>query len=142
MFRLSYSIFANNDYVTAEIIYNTAHVPLEVLAWLCMVWHICVWYGFSCGSAGKESACNARYLDSIPGLGRFPVEGKCYLFQYSGEFHGLHSPWGQKESDRIDQLSLSPEKRWRCCCVTAMSVGSATNGQNKAWLLLWLLRRE
>ena len=84
MFRLSYSIFANNDYVTAEIIYNTAHVPLEVLAWLCMVWHICVWYGFSCGSAGKESACNARYLDSIPGLGRFPVEGKCYLLQYSG----------------------------------------------------------
>ena len=92
--------FANNDYVTAEIIYNTAHVHLEVLAWLCMVWHICVWYGFSCGSAGKESACNARYLESTPGLGRFPVEGKCYLFQYSGLensmdciVHGVKKSW-------------------------------------------------
>ena len=26
--------------------------------------------GFACGSAGKESACNAGDLDSIPGLGR------------------------------------------------------------------------
>ena len=28
--------------------------------------------GFPCGSGGKESACNAGDLDSIPGLGRFP----------------------------------------------------------------------
>ena len=27
-------------------------------------------------SAGKESACNARNLGSIPGLGRSPGEGK------------------------------------------------------------------
>ena len=27
---------------------------------------------FSCGSAGKESTCNARDLGSIPGLGRSP----------------------------------------------------------------------
>ena len=26
--------------------------------------------GFPCGSAGKESACNAGDLGSIPGLGR------------------------------------------------------------------------
>ena len=32
MFRLSHQ-FENNDYVTAEIIYNTAHVCFEVLAW-------------------------------------------------------------------------------------------------------------
>ena len=31
MFRLSHQ-FGNNDYVTAEIIYNTAHVHFEVLA--------------------------------------------------------------------------------------------------------------
>ena len=43
-----------------------------------------MWYGFSCGSAGKESACNAGYLDSILGLGRFPGEGKGYPPQYSG----------------------------------------------------------
>ena len=40
--------------------------------------------GFSCGSAGKESACNAGDLGSIPGLGRSPGEGKGYLLQFSG----------------------------------------------------------
>ena len=32
--------------------------------------------GFPCGSSGKESACNVGDLGSIPGLGRFPEEGK------------------------------------------------------------------
>ena len=40
--------------------------------------------GFPCGSAGKESACNAGDLDLIPGLGRSPGEGKGYPLQYSG----------------------------------------------------------
>ena len=40
--------------------------------------------GFPCGSAGKESACNAGDLGSIPGLGRSLGEGKGYLLQYSG----------------------------------------------------------
>ena len=39
--------------------------------------------GFPCGSAGKESACNAGDLGSIPGLGRSPEEGKGYPLQYS-----------------------------------------------------------
>ena len=40
--------------------------------------------GFPCGSAGKESACSAGDLVSIPGLGRSPGEGKGYPLQYSG----------------------------------------------------------
>ena len=40
--------------------------------------------GFSCGSAGKEPACNVGDLGSIPGLGRSPGEGKGYPRQYSG----------------------------------------------------------
>ena len=40
--------------------------------------------GFPCGSAGKESACNAGDLGLIPGLGRSPWEGKGYPLQYSG----------------------------------------------------------
>ena len=42
--------------------------------------------GFPCGSAGKESSCNAGATDvgSIPGLGRSPGEGKGYPLQYSG----------------------------------------------------------
>ena len=39
--------------------------------------------GFPGGSAGKESACNAGDLGSIPGLGRSSGEGKGYPLQYS-----------------------------------------------------------
>ena len=37
-----------------------------------------VFLGSPGGSAGKESACNAGDLGSIPGLGRSPGEGKGY----------------------------------------------------------------
>ena len=62
--------------------------------------------GFPCGSAGKESACNAGDLGWIPGLGRSPGEGKGYPFQYSGLENSMDSPWGCKESDMIEWLSL------------------------------------
>ena len=59
-----------------------------------------VFLGFPCGSAGKESACNARDLSSIPRLGRSPGEGKGYPFQYSGlensmdcVVHGVAKSW-------------------------------------------------
>ena len=43
-----------------------------------------VFLGFPCGSAGKESTCNAGDLGLIPGLGKFLGEGKGYPLQYSG----------------------------------------------------------
>ena len=63
---------------------------------------------FPGGSAGKESACNAGDLGSIPGLGQSPEEGKGLATPvfWPGEFHGLHSPWGHKESDTTERLSL------------------------------------
>ena len=39
---------------------------------------------FPCGSDGKESACNAGDLGSIPGLGRSPGDSNGYPLQYSG----------------------------------------------------------
>ena len=42
------------------------------------------WWGFRDSSVGKESACNAGDLGSIPGLGRSPGEGTGYLPQSSG----------------------------------------------------------
>ena len=42
-----------------------------------------IFLGFSCGSAGKESACNAGDLGLIPGLERFLGEGKGYGLGYS-----------------------------------------------------------
>ena len=41
-------------------------------------------WGFPCGSAGKESACDVGDLGSIPGLGRSPGEGNGNVLQYSG----------------------------------------------------------
>ena len=52
-----------------------------------------VFLGFPCGSGGEESACSSGDLDSIPGLGRSPGEGKGYpppVF-WPGEYHGLYS---------------------------------------------------
>ena len=56
--------------------------------------------GFPCGSAGKKSACNAGDLGSIPGLGRYPGEGKGYPLKYSGLensmdsiVHGVAKSW-------------------------------------------------
>ena len=46
-------------------------------------------FGFPCGLAGKEFACNAGDLDSIPGLGRSPGEGKGYPLQYSGQENSM-----------------------------------------------------
>ena len=51
-----------------------------------------VFLDFPCGSAGKESACNAGDLGLIPRLGRSPGEGKGYPLQYSGLENSMESP--------------------------------------------------
>ena len=55
---------------------------------------------FQWGCPGKEPACNARDLGSIPGLGRSPGEGTGYPLQYSGlensmdyTIHGVAKSW-------------------------------------------------
>ena len=44
---------------------------------------ICILWGFSHSSVGKESGCNAGNPSSIPESGRSPGEGIGYLLQYS-----------------------------------------------------------
>ena len=63
-----------------------------------------VFLGFPGGSVGKESACNAGDLGLVPGLGRSPGEGERLPIPVfsPGEFHGLYSPWGLKESDTTE----------------------------------------
>ena len=64
--------------------------------------------GFPCGSAGKESTCNAGSLGSIPGLERSPGERLPTPVFWPGEFHGLYNQsMGSKESDTTEQRSLS-----------------------------------
>ena len=63
-----------------------------------------VFLGFPGGSAGKESACNEGYLGlKIP----WRREWLPTPVFWPGEFHGLYSPWGRKESDTTQQLSLT-----------------------------------
>ena len=57
--------------------------------------------GFSCGSADKESTCNAGDLSLIPSLGRSLGEGKGYPLQYSClensmDYMGLKSQTNEK----------------------------------------------
>ena len=68
--------------------------------------------GFPCGSAGKESACNAGDLGLIPGLGRFPWrrERPPTPVFWPGEFHGLYGPWSRKKSDRLSDF------HFHCVC--------------------------
>ena len=62
-----------------------------------------VFWGFPCGSAGKETACNVRDLGLIPGLGEilWRRERLHTPVFWPREFHGL------AESDTTERLSLS-----------------------------------
>ena len=46
-------------------------------------WYVCNSMGLPYGSDGKESACDAGDLGSIPGSGRSPGEGNGNPLQYS-----------------------------------------------------------
>ena len=85
---------------------------------LCLLWSLILWrpllpvhfVGFPGASAGKESTCNVGNLGSVPGLVRSPGEWKGYPLQYCGlknSMDCMYSPWGHKESDTTEWLSLS-----------------------------------
>ena len=64
--------------------------------------------GFPCGSAGKESACSAGDLGSVPGSGRSPEEENGNPLQYSCLENSMdrslvgYSLWGRKELDMTE----------------------------------------
>ena len=71
------------------------------------IWSIKKMGGFPCGSVGKESARNVGDLGSIPGLQRFPGEGKWISTPVflPREFHGqrsLMALWNHKESEMTE----------------------------------------
>ena len=64
---------------------------------------------FPCGSAGKESACNARVPGFDPWVGKIPWrrERLPTSVSWPGEFHRPYNQWGHKQLDRTERLSLS-----------------------------------
>ena len=66
--------------------------------------------GFSCDSAGKESACNAGYLGYIPRLVRSLEKGKAIhssVLAWRIQSTILYNPWDCTESDKTEWLTLS-----------------------------------
>ena len=86
--------------------------------------------GFHGGSDGKESACNAEDLDSVPRSGRSREEGNGHPLQYS--YSCLENPmdknlvgyssWDRKESDMTKRVSFfhlgkrGKEETFSCIC--------------------------
>ena len=103
---------------------------------------ICKYQGFPGGSAGKESACNAGAL--VQSLGwEDPLERERLptpVF-WPGEFHGLYSPWGLKELDTTEQLSLSIYCWFTHCPVLRGSQLAREPKENSLWKFC-LLRTE
>ena len=84
---------------------------LSLIYWNCSM--PCMDMSFPGGSVGKESACNAGNLGSIPGLGRSPGEGKAthssilaWRIPWTEE-PGMAPPWGSKKLDMTEWLALS-----------------------------------
>ena len=61
----------------------------------------------SSDSDGKESSCSAGDLGSVPGSGRSSGEGHGNPLQYSCLENSMDSPWGLKELDMTERLSLT-----------------------------------
>ena len=73
----------------------------------------------------KNPPHNAGDLGSILVFGRSPREGKGYPVFWPGEFHGLYSPWGHKESDTTEQLSVTHvPNSWRSGWAQWVSAGA------------------
>ena len=97
-------------------IYTHIHVYIYMYSWSSLfMGFLLANLGFPWGSVGKESAYSEGNLSSIPGLGGSPGEGKGYPTPVSwpGEFHRLYSPWGHKELDMTEWLSLSFIITWK-----------------------------
>ena len=72
-----------------------------------------VFFGFLCGSAGKESACNVGDLGLIPGLGKSPGEGNSYPLQCYGLENSMdYIVYGVKKSQtRLSTFHFTLEQK-------------------------------
>ena len=84
---------------------------------------------FPCGSAGKESTCNAGDPSSIPGSGRFTGEGIGYPLQ---------NCW----TSLVAQLVKNPPAMWETWVQSLgwedpLKKGKATHSSILAWRIPW-----
>ena len=93
--------------------FSPSHSSLKLSIFFFLSQHKAFQRGFPGGSEGKQSVCDAGDLCLIPGLGRSPGGRNGNTVQYfclknpngQGNLAG-YSPWGCKESDMTERLSL------------------------------------
>ena len=105
---------------------------------MCFYLQVLLLSGLPGGSDGRESACNAEDLSSIPGSGKCPGEGNDYLCQcfglenpmYRGAWyhskHASHHHWGAKQVDWMDEHMEVHHHLWninKYLCSTNNPVG-------------------
>ena len=88
--------------------------------------------GFSGGSAGKESACNAGDASSIPGSGRSTGEGIGYPLQ---------SSWASLVAQLVNNLPAMWETLVRSLgWEDPLEKGKATHSSILAWRIPWTIQ--
>ena len=93
--------------------------------------YLILFYSFPGSSDGKESACNAGGLGSIPGLRRSTAEGNGNPIQYSCLENPMDRPWGHKQLDTSEWLTLSchiilaSTPNLALCCVKWMKLSQS-----------------
>ena len=98
-------IYGSGNYIQYPVI-NHTHIYMYT--------HTRIW-GFPGSTSGKELACQCRRrkkhrFDSWIGKIPWRRERLPTPVFWPGEFHGLYSPWGLKESDTTERLSLKWKK--------------------------------
>ena len=87
--------------------------------------------GFPDSSVGKESACNAGDLSSIPGSGRSPGEGIGYPLQYS---------WASLVAQWVKNLPTMQETWVRSLgWEDPLEKGTATHSSILTWRITWTM---
>ena len=112
--------------------------------------------GFPCGSAGKESTCNAGDLGLIPGLERSPGEGKGYPLLYCGLenpidcmciVHGVTKSWTRLSGFHFHFAQCNPvlvclslSLQWLPMTLKSESLSSSLQGpiSSGSWQPPWL----
>ena len=101
--------------------------------------------GLPCGLAGKRIPLQCRRPGFDPWVGKicWRRERLPTSIFWPGEFHGLYSPWGRKESDTTEWLSLTHSLHVMCtyCSFHQFSM-SFSIGQPKTSLDLKVLGFE
>ena len=93
-----------------------------------------VFLGFPCGSAGKESACNAGDLHSIPRSGRSLGEGVGYPLQYS---------WTSLVVQLVKNLPTMQEIWvWSLSWEDSLEMGKPTHSSILAWRIPWTIEKS